>query len=82
LRLNPRKICDKVLQPFGYLVWASCGKDPGLNPLFLMEQARRAGRYTRAELSSLEFAGTRPDASELAEHCRMTKPVDGRIFHL
>jgi hypothetical protein len=29
--------CDQELQPFGYLVWAACGKDPGYNPQSLLD---------------------------------------------
>ncbi len=33
--------CDEQLQPFGYLAYAACGKDPGYNPVSLLELAKR-----------------------------------------
>ena len=47
--------CDQELQPFGYLVWAACGKDPGYNPQSLLAIARRQ-RYSHAEVATLDFA--------------------------
>ena len=58
--------CDSSLQPLGYLAWAASGKDPGISPMFILEQAHRSGRYTQIEIDSLSFAGPRPDATELA----------------
>lgn len=55
--------CHETLQPLGYLVWAAAGKDPGLSPSFILEQAARA-RYVQAELDQLEFAGPVPSAAE------------------
>lgn len=31
--------CDERLQPFGFLVWAACGKDPGYTPRSLLAAA-------------------------------------------
>lgn len=56
--------CDQRLQPFGYLVWAACGKDPGYNPQSLLAAARRL-HYSQAEVSTLDFDGTPPDAGQL-----------------
>jgi hypothetical protein len=56
--------CDEQLQPFGYLVWAACGKDPGYNPVSLLGAARRL-RYSRTEVGTLDFEGPTPDAGEL-----------------
>ena len=53
--------CDKRIQPLGYLVWASCGKDPGFNPSSLLAEISRA-HYSQAELDVLDFAGSKPDA--------------------
>jgi hypothetical protein len=53
--------CHDRLQPFGFLVWAACGKDPGLTPAFILNQARRSAHYSRAEIESLAFAGAAPD---------------------
>lgn len=58
--------CDLRVQPLGYLSWAAAGKDPGLNPSFILEQAARSGRYTEAELAPLAFEGERPTAPSLA----------------
>jgi len=69
-RLEPRDWvdvleCHDKIQPFGYLVWAACGKDPGFNPSSLLSEARRSGRYTQDELDELSFAGNVPDAGNL-----------------
>ena len=71
-RLEPRDWidvlqCDEKLQPLGYLAWAACGKDPGFNPLFLIQWARRSGRYTQVELNELSFEGQAPKAAELGK---------------
>ncbi len=58
--------CESRLQPLGYLVWAASGKDPGLNPTFILEQAARSARYTEVELAHLEFEGPRPSAAALS----------------
>ena len=53
--------CNEHLQPLGYLAWAAAGKDPGLSPLLILEQAHRSGRYTQLEIDSLSFDGAAPD---------------------
>lgn len=53
------------VQPLGYLAWAACGKDPGFNPLSLLQEIRRGGRYSQAELDRLDLAGERLDAAAL-----------------
>lgn len=58
--------CDGRLQPFGYLVWAACGKDPGFSPAALLDIARRTARYSAAEVQTLAFEGEAPDPSTLA----------------
>lgn len=58
--------CDQRLQPFGYLVWAACGKDPGYNPHSLLATARRL-RYSQPEVETLDFGGERPNAAALGE---------------
>lgn len=58
--------CDERLQPFGYLVWSACGKDPGYNPKSLLAAVSRA-HYSQAELDVLDFEGFRPDARELGQ---------------
>lgn len=56
--------CDERLQPFGFLAWAACGKDPGYNPRSLLAVASRL-HYSRVEVESLDFEGERPDAAAL-----------------
>lgn len=58
--------CDERLQPFGYLAWAACGKDPGYNPQSLLTAAARA-HYSQAELDALDFEGSRPNARHLGQ---------------
>jgi hypothetical protein len=62
--------CHTHLQPFGCLVWATCGKDPGLSPMFILEQASRSTHYTRDDYQTLAFEGTAPDANELGQTWR------------
>ena len=57
--------CHEKLQPLGYLAWAASGKDPGLSPAFIVEQAART-RYVQAEVDQLEFAGPTPSAAALS----------------
>ena len=57
--------CHEKLQPFGFLVWAACGKDPGLTPTFILEQASRSAHYSRDEIASLAFDGPPPDPTVL-----------------
>jgi hypothetical protein len=57
--------CHETLQPLGYLAWAASGKDPGLSPLFILEQAART-RYVQAEIDQLAFDGPVPRASDLS----------------
>ena len=64
-RLEPRDWidvinCDRRIQPFGFLIWAACGKDPGFNPKSLLAAASRA-HYSQAELDALDFEGPQPD---------------------
>jgi hypothetical protein len=58
--------CHSSLQELGYLAWAACGKDPGLNPELILDEAARSARYTQAEVSILDFDGPPPDAAELS----------------
>jgi hypothetical protein len=59
--------CHTQLQSFGYLVWATCGKDPGLSPLFILEQASRSAHYTKEDYETLTFEGIAPNATELGQ---------------
>jgi hypothetical protein len=58
--------CHERIQRLGLLVWAGCGKDPGLSPRFILEQAGRSAHYSQAEIAKLEFEGAPPDAVELS----------------
>ena len=58
--------CDAFVQPFGYLVWAASGKDPGLSPDFVLEQAGRSARYSAEEINALDFEGAPPDPATLS----------------
>ncbi len=57
--------CDLTVQPLGYLAWAATGKDPGLSPAAIVEEAART-RYNQAEIDSLHFDGPTPDAAALS----------------
>jgi len=57
--------CHETLQPLGYLAWAASGKDPGLSPLFILEQAART-RYVQSEIDQLDFEGPTPRAADLS----------------
>lgn len=68
-RLEPRDWidvinCDQQIQPFGLLLWAACGKDPGFNPKSLLAAASRS-HYSQAEIDSLDFEGQHPNAQTL-----------------
>jgi hypothetical protein len=58
--------CSARLQHLGFLAWAACGKDPGLNPDMILSEAVRSGRYTQDEVALLDFEGPAPDAAALA----------------
>jgi len=58
--------CDARLQPLGYLAWAASGKDPGFSPQAILGEATRSGRYSAAEIGTLDFSGHPPDAAALS----------------
>ena len=58
--------CHDRIQHLGLLSWAACGKDPGTNPSMILNEAGRSGRYTQAEMDSLSFDGSAPDAAALS----------------
>lgn len=71
-RLEPRDWVDVIschvrIQPLGFLAWAACGKDPGFGPASILEYAGRSARYTQADLASLAFETSPPDAAELSK---------------
>jgi hypothetical protein len=70
-RVEPRDFvdtltCHESVQPFGYLAWAACAKDPGFSPAAILEEAARANRYSSAELQGLGFEGEPPDPGQLS----------------
>ena len=73
--------CDRQLQPFGYLVWAACGKDPGYNPNSLLSSAQRL-HYSGIEIKTLEFEGNAPDASVLGAQWHGALNAASQIFGL
>ncbi len=56
--------CHQSIQPFGYIAWAACGKDPGLNPDAILNDAARL-HYSQIEIESLAYEGPAPDAAAL-----------------
>jgi hypothetical protein len=58
--------CHTAVQPLGYLVWAATGKDPGLAPDAILQEAGRSARYSAVEIAALAFDGPVPDASDLS----------------
>ena len=58
--------CHSAVQPLGYLAWAATGKDPGLAPDAILQEARRSARYSAVEIDALAFDGPSPDAVELS----------------
>jgi hypothetical protein len=57
--------CHEAVQPLGYLAWAASGKDPGLSPPAIVEEAART-RYAQAEIDRLDFDGPTPRAADLS----------------
>lgn len=64
-------VCHKEIQPLGYLVWACAGKDPGLNPSFVLNEAKRASRYTPEDIAGLSFEGVPPNLADLSGKWRL-----------
>lgn len=69
-RLEPRAWvdtieCHKKLQHLGFLVWAACGKDPGVNLDMLLSDAMRH-HYSQEELNLLDYVDSAPSASALS----------------
>jgi hypothetical protein len=62
--------CHQRLTPLGCLAWAASGKDAGVGPGFLLEQAARTARYSAVDLATLEFDGPRPSPGELSSTWR------------
>ena len=69
-RLEPRDwvdalACHRDVQPLGYLIWAACGKDPGVNPDMLLDQCARL-HYAQEEIDVLDFEGAPPRARDVS----------------
>lgn len=62
--------CHERLTPLGCLAWAASGKDPGLGPAFILEEASRTARYPAVEFDQLVFDGPRPDREALGRTWR------------
>ncbi|MFA7159736.1 MAG: hypothetical protein WC299_10575 [Kiritimatiellia bacterium] len=73
--------CDASLQPFGYLAWAACGKDPGYNPRSLMAAASRL-HYSQAEVDTLDFHIEQPDAARLGAQWHAALSESDRIISI
>jgi hypothetical protein len=74
-RLEVRDWVDVIrraehLQPLGYLAWAASGKDPGVGPAAILQEAARSSHYSADEVAELAFEGTHPDAGELSKRWR------------
>ena len=48
---------DADYAPLGLLAWAAAGKDPGLTPALILEQAARFNRLNQAELTAVLGSG-------------------------
>jgi hypothetical protein len=64
--------CDSAVQPLGYLAWAATGKDPGLAPDAILQEAGRSARYSAVEIAALAFDGPAPDAADLSHQWHAT----------
>lgn len=62
--------CHDGIQPFGYLVWAACGKDLGFSPEGILGHAARSSRYSADEVRELSFEGEPPDPAALSRKWR------------
>ncbi|MBL6989704.1 MAG: hypothetical protein ISR65_07995 [Bacteriovoracaceae bacterium] len=51
-------IIHKTILPLGPLCWAACGKDPGFNPLSLLELLKRRGKYRPEDFTRLQLSKT------------------------
>ena len=47
---------DEQHLSLGALAWAACGKDAGLTPDFILEEAQRNSRFSAAEVAQFELA--------------------------
>ncbi len=59
-RDEPRDLLDVIhthesILPIGAQCWAACGKDPGFNPLSLLELLKRRGRFHKEDFMRLNL---------------------------
>lgn len=74
--------CHERLSPLGCLAWAASGKDPGLGPRFILEEASRTARYPAVEFDALVFDGPRPDREALSRTWRAALEDGREMIHL
>jgi len=65
-RMETRDWVDTIyasdnIQHLGLLAFAACGKDAGLTPSLIMDEAGRSSRYSMEEFATLNFDGQPPD---------------------
>lgn len=70
-------LAEKVL-PLGALVWAASGKDPGLNPVMLIELLARKGRLQQRDLDRLDLV--RPAKVEALSADYRNKLAEARVW--
>ena len=68
---------ERVL-PLGALVCAAVGKDPGFNPLSLLELLKRRGRHRPEEINRLDLVGSFDLAA--AKHTWLSALADADAF--
>jgi hypothetical protein len=61
--------CHEKVQALGYLAWAASGKDQGLGPGVIVEEAARV-RYSEPEFAALVYEGPPPILREVAVRWR------------
>ena len=47
--------CSDKIQHLGFLVYASCAKDPGFSPEMILQEATRSSHYSQIEYDTLTF---------------------------
>jgi hypothetical protein len=85
-RLEPRDWidsieCSRSVQQLGFLAWAATGKDPGINPTMLLEDASRL-HYSQAEIDLLDFENDVPDVAVLSKAWKEEILVGKKIVEL
>lgn len=75
-------VCHKEIQALGYLIWACVGKDPGLNPGFILNEARRTSHYTPEDIVGLSFEGIPPNLADLSVKWRLASQQSQMVIDL